>query len=700
MKCKIKKPHYRRGKCGGKRKYDLGKIPTTGYQRGNQVNVAGFTSQRGEDINPMVQETRANILPNTISQGFNYYGLGQQMLNGASTITTPMFTPNAAAFDALSKAMTPKISWGIGQNGAFSASLNVPANTNNIPIEPLLTNTGSKTSHALNALGKSASIAGMALGGINLYKGFSDYGNYRQAGDIMNAMSKNTQTYEGVDATTYGGLNSSAELDYVKAQNKASMINNVLSGAGTGFSAGMLTGNPLIGGIGAGIGALISGIGSIFGGNSRKKKVEQAVENAQLAADNYNKQAISEAASEGLRNKYNESHTGVWYGDCGKDRKGGMKKYNRGKISDYTNVWTPAGEQYGPVNSMVGKGESLIDYDNGKASYVDKGKRRVDNQPSIAAPGDNIVIAGNDIDITNGRSFADQAAPYTQMIEQLQAKEDKINRAGGSNNTRSLNLNILNAAKQEAFSKLKPITDRQQMQHELLNTKEGVAKYNSGKIDFLSVAPYLAGMMAPLSQYNHYRKMVPTAENAYVGNANARQALNILGGLRFDPYNQVNAVRNAYRQGLYNINQAGALTGGQRLAMLSQQNNNYMSQLANIYGNANDINAKYKQAFAQALLSSGAEDRQYKQQALTTQQEAYRQAVARKRQGIESGMAGMLQIGNTLAKNLWDQKQFGLSQDYNNAIINLYNQQAALDKVRLNNDVEQARQKRQIKIGG
>jgi len=93
-----------------------------------------------------------------------------------------------------------------------------------------------------------------------------------------------------------------------------------------------------------------------------------------------------------------------------------MKKYNNGKIVDYTKVWTPSGERFGPVNSLVGKGESIIDYNNGKASYVNKGVKGKDTQPAIASPGDDLVIAGNNIDFTNGISFADQAAPYTKML--------------------------------------------------------------------------------------------------------------------------------------------------------------------------------------------------------------------------------------------------------------------------------------------
>ncbi len=76
-------------------------------------------------------------------------------------------------------------------------------------------------------------------------------------------------------------------------------------------------------------------------------------------------------------------------------------------------VWTPNGYQSGPVNSLVGKGESIIDYTNGTGTLVTKGKVGVDNQPSSVSVNDNNVIAGNDIDWSNGMKFSDQVAPLT-----------------------------------------------------------------------------------------------------------------------------------------------------------------------------------------------------------------------------------------------------------------------------------------------
>lgn len=656
-------------KCKNLSKYDIGKMPSNiGYQPGTKIDTGGFTSQRGEDIQPYINEVNDNILPNAASQVFTHGSNIYNILNSY----TPAVAGSTAGMTSSLFATAPSVinagsmAGGLGKNMFSDITLKPLEVSAPTSYGTIGTSTTSASGGALSAAGKALGAIGALYGTYNLYNGLKGYNDYRRAGDMMNAMSKNTQSVEGVDVTTYGGLDSSAEQKYVDAQNKSSFINNTLSGAGAGASFGSLFG-PIGTIVGGAAGALTGIAGSIFGGDSRKDKVNTAIENAQTAASNYNKQAISEAASKGLRNQFYLMHA-----NCGKDR--GMKKYNIGKSLDYTKVWTPSGEQYGPVNSLVGKGESLIDYDNGKASYVDKGTRRVDNQPSVAAPGDNIVIAGNDIDITNGISFADQAAPYSKALQKLEEKENLINKNTGSEKTKYINLKQLNAAKNKLFSKLKPITDRQQIQHELLNKNENTPQYNDGKIDFLSVVPYALGMMAPISQYNYYKNMVPTADNSYVANPTERQALQTLGQLRYDPYNQVNAIRNAYRHGLYNINQSGALTSGQRLAMLSQQNNAYMNNIANVYANANDMNSKYKQAYAQALLESGDRSATRQQQALATQQQNYREAIARKRLGIETAQKGMLNIGNTLARNLFDQKQFNASQAYNNHIINMYNQ--------------------------
>jgi len=70
--------------------------------------------------------------------------------------------------------------------------------------------------------------------------------------------------------------------------------------------------------------------------------------------------------------------------------------------------------------------------------------------------------------------------------------------------------------------------------------------------------------------------------------------------------------------------------------MLSAQNTGYARNMADVYAKADQINNDYKKTYAQALLESGEHSASRQQQALATQQENYRQAVAKKRLGIET----------------------------------------------------------------
>ena len=185
-----------------------------------------------------------------------------------------------------------------------------------------------------------------------------------------------------------------------------------------------------------------------------------------------------------------------------------------------------------------------------------------------------------------------------------------------------------------------------------------------------------------------YKNMTPHADNSYIANPNAERALNILAGMRFDPTSQINSIKDAYRQGLYNINQSGGLTQGQKMAMQVAQNTGYAKNLADVYSQANDINNRYRSAYAQAALSEGQNAASRQQQALATQQENYRQAVARRLLGMENAQKGKLNILNTFAKHMYDTRQSNRAMDYNNKILDLYNRQLDIDKIGAINSIQ------------
>ena len=358
-------------------------------------------------------------------------------------------------------------------------------------------------------------------------------------------------------------------------------------------------------------------------------------------------------------------------------------------------VFDKDGYHLGPINSKVGKGETIVNFDEGKMTYIDKGKKRADDQYSSVQEGDNNYIAGNDIDWTNGKSFADQVAPMSkQYVKNEKLRKLIESNKNADNKTKELNLKQLDLMQQQLVESTKEPLNRQEMQHKIQNTYDGtMPQYDKGKFNLNWLQPliYAGAYGIPNSQYNYYKNSAPQAANSYVRNSNADRALSILGQMHFDPYQQAQQVRDAYRQGIYNINQQGGLSAGQRTKMLAAHGNNYMMNMAKLYGEANDINNKYKQAYAQALMEAGEKDAARQQTALAQQQQAYREAVARRLLGMENANQGRLNMLGALGKNLFQQQEFESAQDYNNRLIDLYDRQADLEERGFNRNLANAK---------
>lgn len=658
-------------------KYDIAVKPvSSGYQYGSGINTNSFNSTSGEDITPQVKATN-----------------------------------NAAVAGALTKG------------GSYLAS--TAAN--------LATNWTAKA--GLSAMGKATAGVGAAYGAFDLGSGiYQNLNDYRTTSDMARASGTATQSAEGVDYTAYTGFNEKAERDYISAKNTQYTLGGIASGAGMGMSIGTLAGGPLGAAIGLIGGGLIGGIANSIIGEEKKEDAERAMERLRWMQGGYNLQAASEAGSQGMRNKFNIKHgegSGIVGANSGMDAYLPSAKTTESKAQKqkFGVVWGPDGKQFGPINSLVGRGESIIDYNTGKASYVDEGKKRVDNIGSIAQDGDRITIAGNDKDWLTGNTFANLVAPYTKMVETANRIIEGGEVKNQSKATKQKQIEEAMKLRNYALGQMKPITDRQQWQHGFKFNKGKIGKFEDGKygrvatpvtegvsdqywnnplvqpiigsywdnlanslytktfepetpqyakdmIDkirsmeaareaaneneytytkpartsslfksfFNDFVPYGLMMMPAIDQWTYYKGNQPYAANSYVANPTARQALNVLGSMRYDPYNKIQAVKDANRQAIYSINHMGGLSRGQRMAMLTAQNNNYAKNIASIYGDADQINNQYKQVFANALNLEGRDAATRSQQALATQQANYAKAVAAKRRGIETAQANAMNV--------------------------------------------------------
>ena len=353
-------------------------------------------------------------------------------------------------------------------------------------------------------------------------------------------------------------------------------------------------------------------------------------------------------------------------------------------------VWTPNGYQSGPVNSLVGKGESIIDYTNGTGTLVTKGKVGVDNQPSSVSINDNNVIAGNDVDWSNGMKFSDQVAPLTaklQMYNNIEKRAGKKSELSSlSKQTMELQKNQLDRAKAPILQAMKNITDRQERQHQIEDyaaqikhncgkdrfdngkslwdkTKQTISSWSKsgkGKVSNLMLdAGYAFPALLETQMLNHWRRENPVMPNIYAANKYAPIALQTMAGNRVSVNPILEKLYAQDRQAAYQLANSGGYTGGQRqanrvaLALGNQRN------VADALMNVQEKNAAYRNAYAEMAARLGDSDAQRLQQSNQYGWEAYNRAHGAKTKGIETHLANLGLIGQKWLSQRIKNKQYG-----------------------------------------
>lgn len=346
-------------------------------------------------------------------------------------------------------------------------------------------------------------------------------------------------------------------------------------------------------------------------------------------------------------------------------------------------VWTPNGYQAGPVNSLVGKGESIIDYTNGTGTLVTKGKVGVDNQPSSVRRDDNNVIAGNDIDWSNGMKFSDQVAPLTaklQMYNDIEKRAGKKSDLSSlSKQTIELQKNQLDRAKAPILQAMKNITDRQEKQHQIEDYAAQI-KHNCGKDRFdkgksfwksyttggkgkvsnlMLDTGYALPALLETQMLNHWRRENPVMPNIYAANKYAPIALQTMAGNRVSANPILEKLYAQDRQAAYQLANSGGYTGGQRqanrvaLALGNQRN------VADALMNVQEKNAAYRNAYAEMAARLGDSDAQRLQQSNQYGWEAYNRAHGAKTKGIETHLSNLGLISQKWLSQRIKNKQYG-----------------------------------------
>lgn len=352
-------------------------------------------------------------------------------------------------------------------------------------------------------------------------------------------------------------------------------------------------------------------------------------------------------------------------------------------------VWTPTGYQEGPFNSMVGKGESIIDYTNGAGTLVTKGQYGKDTEKSSVKDGDQNIIAGNDLDILTGKTFAEQLAPHTALIERINKGDKQRQSDGHMSSLSKITQQVSDREKQKYMTSfMKPITDRQQAQHELERTVEGggrIAHYDVGKTMF-NLIPTIAGLGNSWAQYRHWKKEPLQYHDTYAANPYENMALNGLAALRFNPYPSIQASGEAERRAAY-ANENAGLSSGQRYLGRLGLGIGAMRNAANVYANAEQQNNALNTQHYNTALNAGMHDAQRKQNTKQYGRTDYVSSHGRKTKGIETAMANDQNVLNSFVKN-WN------TDKINRDTIDLYRQQLELDRYKYDSYLDELRNSR------
>ena len=357
-------------------------------------------------------------------------------------------------------------------------------------------------------------------------------------------------------------------------------------------------------------------------------------------------------------------------------------------------VWTPNGYQAGPINSLVGKGESIIDYTNGTGTLVTKGKVGVDNQPSSVRRDDDNVIAGNDIDWSNGIKFSDQVAPLTAKLQmynniEKRVKESKLDSL--SKQTKQLQTAQIQQAKTPILGMMKNITDRQQMQHQIEDYNNYI-KHNCGKDRFdkgkslwksyttggkgkvpnlMIDVGYALPALLETQMLNHWRRENPVMPNVYAANRYAPIALQTMAGNRVSANPILEKLYAQDRQAAYQLANSGGYTGGQRQANRVALSLGNQRNIADALMNVQEKNAAYRNAYAEMAARLGDSDAQRLQQSNQYGWEVYNRAHGAKTKGIESHLSNIGLISQKWLSQRIKNKQYEdtldlYQQDINN----------------------------------
>lgn len=348
-----------------------------------------------------------------------------------------------------------------------------------------------------------------------------------------------------------------------------------------------------------------------------------------------------------------------------------------------TKVWSPGGYMPGPINSLVGKDETLYNPTSGRAQLVEKGKVGVDNQPSSIKQDDDNIILGNDKNWNTGNKISQEAKPITLQLMRYNKIEDKLNNLQKKNNldslakqTQRLNSDMLSRAKQPLLDGLNKLSQIQKTQHDIEDYTNTMNKFAKGKApgeipQSWALAGNMAGTSVSALKLAHWLANKPQTTDIYAANRYAPLALRTLNSARINPYSTMQRLQLADRNAAYELANNGGYSGGQRQANRTALALGNQRNIANALESAQEKNIGYRNAAAQAMLQSGESDAARRQSANQYMFDQYVRSHGARVKGIETSLSDLSKFGQQYWADRIKYKQYadtlGLyQQDVNN----------------------------------
>lgn len=426
------------------RKFSLGKpVTKSGYESAKAVDTTplainegykGYT-QEGNSISsgiaPSIATTGATI-------GTSLYGLASGTTSAAQAAATNIANAgfsNAGNLTLAGANALGDVTAGIaGQS--MSQLTDTATNTLASKAATQLAGSGGSVAKAgLSKLGSAMAIAQIGKGAWDMGSTLANYGDRLSDSEIAATRDINTNMRNGVAYQELGSVDVGGINRYTDAQNKASKWGMINAGGEIGAGVGAIAGSAfgpigtVVGGLaGTVLGGLTNwGLDALFGfGRRRKRKIMEAQQRIAQNTEATNLQNESIAASQGLRNQYNETHKAAL----------GKNPGERWSTGDYTGIQTPSGPTYGTMQGLASPDEGEIDMSTGETNYNGSANPMVrDSKADVVPVGttdndgqyfDNYIgIPGHKKDI-DGVAFADKARPFFKANEMIKIASQNI----------------------------------------------------------------------------------------------------------------------------------------------------------------------------------------------------------------------------------------------------------------------------------